>query len=91
MRSVGGRPQRGSSAVSMLAALAIVAILLGLSYNVYRGVRQTAHVLEAQTRLRQVAAAMELYLWWKHMDASADTLGTIGRSDQVVTGARIRF
>ena len=37
------------------------------------------------------AAAMELYLWWKHMDASADGFGRIGQSDQVVTGARIKF
>ncbi len=36
------------------------------------------------------AAAMEMYLWYKHMEAEVNGVET-GESDQVVLGARIRF
>jgi len=52
---------RGFVIIEVLAVITIVAVLLGLSFSVYKGARQHARVVRAQNNLLQVGTAFELY------------------------------
>ncbi len=61
MERAAGRNGRGFVVIEVLAAIAIIAVLLGLGYSVYKGARLSAKVAVAENNLKQVSTAFELY------------------------------
>ncbi|MBM4035244.1 MAG: hypothetical protein FJ291_26165 [Planctomycetes bacterium] len=55
------RDRRAFAAIELLAVVAVIAILLGLGFSVYRGARLSARVALAENNLKQVSSALELY------------------------------
>ncbi len=53
---------RGLGALEVLAVTTALAVLLGLGYSVYKGARLAARVAIAESNLKQVGTALELYL-----------------------------
>ncbi|MBM4042295.1 MAG: hypothetical protein FJ290_27695 [Planctomycetes bacterium] len=61
MRRGNGRKRVAFVVIELLVVIAVIAVLLGLGYGVYRGARASARVATAESNLKQVGAAMELF------------------------------
>lgn len=61
MRWAVRRHGKGFVLIEILAVMAIVAVLLGLGYSVYKGARLSARVAIAENNLKQISTALELY------------------------------
>ena len=56
------RRKRGAFvAIELLVVVAVMAVLLGLGYSVYRGARLSARVAQAESNLKQVGTALDLF------------------------------
>ncbi|NQT51116.1 type II secretion system protein, partial [bacterium] len=53
--------RRGLTVIELLTVVAVVAILLGMGFTLHTHMREAARVAVAENRLKQVAAALELY------------------------------
>lgn len=55
------RSRKGVTAVEILAVVGVLVILLSMGFLLYRNMRQTARITAAESRLKQISTAMELY------------------------------
>ncbi len=61
MKWAAGRNGKGFVLIELLAVIAIIAVLLGLGYSIYKGARASARIAVAENNLKQVGTAFELY------------------------------
>ncbi len=61
MRQGAPKAVRAFALVEMLAVMAVIAILLGMGFSVYRGARLAARIAVAENNLKQTSTALELY------------------------------
>jgi Tfp pilus assembly protein PilE len=47
--------------IEVMVVVAVIAVLLGLGYSIYRGARLSARVAQAESNLKQVASALDLF------------------------------
>jgi len=61
MGGLNGSRRKGFVALEVMAVVGVIAMLLTLGFMLFRSIRATARVCEAQGRLRQVSTGLELY------------------------------
>ncbi len=55
------RSRKGVTVVEVMAVVCVLAILLGMGFLLHRNMRQAARITAAESRLKQISTAMELY------------------------------
>ncbi|HUT36231.1 MAG TPA: hypothetical protein VNE39_22270 [Planctomycetota bacterium] len=61
MRRGTGKTRSAFVAIELLVVVAVIAVLLGLGYSVYRGARLSARVATAESNLKQIGTALDLF------------------------------